>query len=292
MRINKHLKDRFGAREASSIGKPDITEYMDDRLAAKKATINRELSIIRRALNLGVEHGIIPMSPFIEQFDESDNVRQGFIEYDTYLRIMRNLPTHQHMLWCFAYHLGIRKGELLKLRWEWLLPYWNEEKPIIKVPGELCKNKKPHTIPIYGDMVHFVEMAIAERDPNCPWLFQYRGRRLKNVRQGFDGAREAAKLPKLLFHDTRRTAIRNMEQAGIPRAEAMQISGHRTEAVYKRYDIASERGARAAGERMEDFHRRIREASGTQNKLVAKLVADLDDKGEGQISTLPSKYKN
>ena len=48
MRINKHLKDRPGSRESSSIGKPDVTEYMDDRLAAgaKKATINRELSII------------------------------------------------------------------------------------------------------------------------------------------------------------------------------------------------------------------------------------------------------
>ena len=72
----------------------------------------------------------------------------------------------QQMLWCFAYRLGIRKGELLKIRIEWLLPYWNQEEPFIKIPGfdefgnRITKSGQPHTIPIHHpELRSFVEMA-------------------------------------------------------------------------------------------------------------------------------------
>ncbi len=44
----------------------------------------------------------------------------------------------------------------------------------------------------------------------------------------------------MLRHDFRRTAVRNLERAGVSRSVAMQLTGHRTEAVYRRYAIVSE----------------------------------------------------
>ena len=51
-----------------------------------------------------------------------------------------------------------------------------------------------------------------------------------------------------------RSAIRNMERAGIPRSVAMAISGHRTESVYKRYDIVADTDLRKAAERLAEYH--------------------------------------
>src|SRR5437762_10692834 len=38
----------------------------------------------------------------------------------------------------------------------------------------------------------------------------------------------------------RRTAVRNLERAGVPRSTAMAMVGHRTEAIYRRYAIVDE----------------------------------------------------
>jgi hypothetical protein len=54
-----------------------------------------------------------------------------------------------------------------------------------------------------------------------------------------------------LFHDLRRTAVRNLEQAGVPRSVAMKLTGHKREPVYLRYAIVSESDLSEAVDRLE-----------------------------------------
>jgi integrase len=103
---------------------------------------------------------------------------------------------------------------------------------------------------------HSRQMQKAERDlnwPSCPWVFHYLGKPIGGHIKGFVEACVKAGLPKLRAHDLRRSAIRNMERAAVPRSTAMKFSGHKTESVYRRYDIVSQQDMKLAAAKMENY---------------------------------------
>jgi integrase len=96
----------------------------------------------------------------------------------------------------------------------------------------------------------------SRRYPASPWICHYRGERLARVQKKlWDKICQRVGLNDKLFHDLRRTAIRNMVRRGISERIAMEISGHRTRSVFDRYDIVSEADIHDARIRMNQVYR-------------------------------------
>jgi integrase len=254
-RVRLHLEPAFGKIRAAALSSQDIKRYITNRRDAgtPEATINRELAIVSRAFRLAAESDPPKVTRVLKipRLHE-DNVRTGFLEHENYMRLRNELPPYVRLVYVVGYYVGVRRGELAKVKWS-DVDFAGAE---IRLAGSITKNKKPRTIPIYGEMRQWLEMAKAERDqlwPGCEWVFARKGRPLGDFRKVWEPACERASVTGLLFHDLRRSAIRNMERAGIPRQVAMQISGHRTENVYRRYDIVSKRDLTNAASKLENY---------------------------------------
>ncbi|MEP7353027.1 MAG: tyrosine-type recombinase/integrase [Acidobacteriota bacterium] len=150
----------------------------------------------------------------------------------------------------------------------------------IRLRGTDTKNEESRTLPIYGDMREWLVAAKQTSDekfPNCPWVFySEEGERLYWFYKAWESACSRAGLTGLLFHDLRRSAVRNMERAGLPRKVAMSISGHKTEGVYRRYDIVAHRDLTDAATRMNLYF----ESMKTQ-KSATSTLSDTPASAEG-----------
>ena len=73
---------------------------------------------------------------------------------------------------------------------------------------------------------------------------------MKTMKRSWRNACEKGGVPGRLMHDLRRTAVRNLEQAGVSRSVAMKMTGHKTESVYRRYAIVSEVDLKEAGAKL------------------------------------------
>lgn len=191
-----------------------------------------------------------------------DNVREGLLDLEGYKSLLGELPAYLKVLYVVGCHSGVRSGELKKIRIAQVDPVGKE----IQISGRTTKAKEAHTLPIYGEMGPWIEMAIAGRDarfPQCPWLFfNDEGKQIGSFRKAWTSACKRAGVPGLLFHDLRRSAVVNMDRAGVPRRVIMQITGHKTEVMFTRYRIVAPADLKQAARRMEAYLGHAKEAAG------------------------------
>lgn len=250
-RSKKHLLDFFNEARAREITTDRVKAFIVHRQARdiSHAEINRELAALKRSFNLGLHAEKIFRKPYIPMLKE-DNVRKGFFEHKEFLALRKALPDHLKSAATFAYITGWRKEETLGLRWNQI----DRQAGTVRIDHGVTKGGEGRTVFLHGELKEVIETQSRERRLDCPFVFHRKGKPIRDFRKSWDKALEAAGLQGMLFHDLRRTAVRNMVRAGVSERVAMMISGHRTRSVFDRYNIVNGADLKEAARKVETYN--------------------------------------
>jgi integrase len=279
--VRLHLEPAFGKIKASALTTQTIKAFIDRKQIGDyaNASINRWLEALRRAYSLGLKElpPLVYVAPDIESLllDE-DNVREGFLEHELYVALRDELPDHQKLILVIGYHFGMRRGEILSLRWDQV--DWDGN--VVRLEKRQTKGKKARVAPLYGELRAWLDMAFAVRDPNCPFIVSWRGHGISEVKTAWQKARVRAGVPELLLHDLRRTAARNMIRAGVPERQVLDIVGWKTRAMLDRYNITDERDVHTAGEKMARYLEEKAKVAAARQQKVGTKVGTVQDGGK------------
>jgi len=199
--------------------------------------------LLRRAYQLGYERKpqLVEKIPPIKKL-AGNNTRRGFLTKEQYRALMNELPAHLKPITCVAFHVANREGELLNLQWSDV--DLAGKPPVITLwPGEM-KNSDGRTLPILeGEMMETLKTLKTAHDESeskeTRVFLAADGKPLQyhHIRKEWDSACIRAGVPGRLFHDLRRSAVRNLRRAGVSQKVARQFSGHKTDSVFDRYNI-------------------------------------------------------
>ena len=235
------LKRSFSGMRASHVTTDDIQKYMEKRRVegVSNATINRELSCLRRMFVLGTKctPAKVQRIPIFPDRLKEANPRTGFVDDVQYRKLCDACKdTWLRAFLAVAYSFGFRRTELLKLtvRQVNLL-----ERTITLDPGT-TKNDDGRIVRMTEEVYLLMCECVKGKNADA-FVFCWKdGREILDFRGMWDTLIKSAGLPGLLVHDLRRSAVRNMIRRGVPEVVAMRISGHKTRSVFDRYNIVSE----------------------------------------------------
>jgi integrase len=240
------LREHFKKTPATAITTDRVTKYIELRQADGKAnaTIQRELAALKRAFRLAQQARRIATVPYVPTIEVAGaNTREGFFEEHQLRDVLTFLPADLRGAVRFAQLTGWRKAEVLNLKWSQV----NFEDGIVRLAPGSTKNREGREFP-FGAFPELQKLLLAQRDKTraverrksmiVTHVFHRNGKPIKSMDGAWRKACNEAGLQGWLFHDLRRTAVRNLEAAGVSRSAAMKLTGHKTAAVYARYAIA------------------------------------------------------
>jgi integrase len=281
------LDDFFVGYRASDVDADLVRKFTADQQGKGLAngSINRSISALRRMFNLAAEDGKLRNLPHFPMLKEAAP-RQGFFESQQYEELARALPDYLRLPLAVGFFTGMRLGEILALQWGQV----DFLAGAINLRAGETKNDEGRTVPIVPQLRALLIGQRSRRQPGCEFVCfrldrkgnatKIRGFRkawyracikagLGRMEPVIDSAGKAVlekprglrskPKPKMvyqgtIFHDLRRTGVRNLVRAGVPERIAMTISGHRTRSIFERYNIVSPSDVVEAGRKLAAFH--------------------------------------
>lgn len=264
-RLMKNLTEFFGGVRVSQVTRSRVIEYRKERTKhVKGSTVNREIALLRHLFNVAIDEGFLALNPArsgpsLKAFQEQRRMRYLDMDEISNLlaaiqaRILKNstdkLKSNASKFWKYLYaavvvalHTGMRKGEILGLKWEQI----NWEKRHILLTD--TKNGEPRRVPIDSGAFKMLleHRALITRqnekrerkDEHLVFPSYDRDGNvvsLADVKVGFGRVLRDAGIQDFRFHDLRHTFASHYMMSGGNLYTLAKILGHKDFKMTQRY---------------------------------------------------------
>ena len=242
--VIKHFREVFGDKCLSEITYLELETYRNLRKdtptkAGKPrtdASVNREMAILSHMLGKAVEWGLLEASPFKKgkrlMFKEN-NQRLRFLTEEEIEALLKACSPHLRPIVEVALLTGMRRGELLGLKWEQIrngFIYLAE-----------TKSGKPRQIPVSERLAQVLKELRQKNQLKSPYVFcDSQGRRFYEVKHSFASACRRAGLEDFRFHDLRHTFASQLVMRGVSLKAVQELLGHADIKMTLRYSHLSQ----------------------------------------------------
>ncbi len=221
----------------------DKAKRLKDGVAV--TTINRELTCLKTLYNKANEWRKVNCNPTanIKNFKENNKI-QIILNQNEVERLIISAIDHLKPIIIIAVNTGMRRGEILNLKWENI----NFIKGYIEI--EDSKSGEPRKVPMNSTVAE----TLQSMDKSHKYIF-YNPKTKKNIveiKRSFNTARKRVGLKSVRFHDLRHTAATRMCEVGVPLKIVSKILGHSTIKMTERYANPTPDSMKEAVERLGD----------------------------------------
>lgn len=256
----RFILNQFAGKIVSEIDRREVESFQASRRAVLRkdgrpranSTINREVEALRRLLNKAIKWGMLAKNPASQiKLLPEPRGRTRFLTLDEAKRLLEASSRHLRPIVLCALETGMRRSEILSLRWSdvdmktrtiYLGDTKNGESRHVPISNRLCTLLSGLPRRLGSDHVFTGEPRIGKT-----------GKPFHDVRTSFENACRQAGVEGFRFHDLRHTAASHMAMAGVPLRTIGEILGHKTAAMTERYAHLTPEHKKMAVESLPDW---------------------------------------
>src|SRR5262249_44949522 len=238
-----HLRQAFGALLLKDLTPDKVNIYIEEQLRHySPSTVRYHLSLIKHAFNIAVtKWKLLRENPLrdVKLPVKVQNERKRFLTSQEIERLLGACPPHLKRIALTALHTGMRKSEIVNLRWEQIYLYQH----FLMLTD--TKNGDGRPVPLNGTMVEMCKEIKAEQEQlgqQTPFVFvnpqtgkPYR----RDADTAWYNALQRAGLSDVHFHDLRHTTASHLRMQGVDLLTLQELLGHKDGRMTKRYAHAN-----------------------------------------------------
>lgn len=229
-----NLKKYFSGKYLFEIMSIDVEKYKSERIKKlAPATVNRDLACLKSMFNRAIEWKKTNSNPVqqVKLFKEN-NQRLRFLEKGQIIKLLNNCSKHLKPIVTVALHTGMRKGEILNLKWRDV----DFRRDTIQLLN--TKNGEKRDIPMNKEVKS--TLIGVRKHPDSPYIFcNKQGEPYGDIKKSFFTVLEKSNILSFHFHDLRHTFASHLVMSGIDLNTVRELLGHKSIQMTLRYSHLS-----------------------------------------------------